>query len=309
MYRRIQFTLFASFLMLPLVAQAQRIVAPDRSIPPEQVSSAIVKLQKDNADLKLTIRDLRDENARLLGEVEALEYSLRSIRDEAERQARDDRQLSEDVEGLKEIITALQGQLEKTTRQVQANSGFAQLAEVDVLDQSVVEYSTQSFGDTAPETSDPETSDEAGEEQFTPAEGGELQVVEAYDGNPDELFRTGQQRLLAFDFTAAETAFRTYVSTYEEEELTPQAYYWLAETLFQQEAHADAGNVYTDLLQKFPDHPRAPDALWKLARSMRLIDDQDQACALLSIMPDRYPDASTTTKNYANRERALSKCS
>lgn len=310
MFRRIQFSLLAFVLVSPLAAQAQRVVAPERSIPPEQVSSAIVKLQRDNANLKLTISELRDQNARLLGEVEALGFQLGAIRDEADRQARDDKTLSEDIDQLKELVRLLEDNLNQTKRQVQANSGFAGVASIGLIDQSVVELSTRPLDIQA----NPPNGRVYGSEQqqtasalsgFTTSD--KLDVTEI-TGTADELLQQGQQGLVVYDLPTAEAAFRTFIDTYEDDERLPDAYYWLAEVRYQQAEHADAGDLYGEFLEAYPDHSNAPDALWKLARSMRLIDNQELACAFLEAMPARYPDAPVVTKNYAARERVLSQC-
>ena len=88
-----------------------------------------------------------------------------------------------------------------------------------------------------------------------------------------------------------------------------EAQYWLAEVLYQQEAYAESGAAYTDMIRTYPDDPRAPEALAKLARSMRLVGDTDQACQCPSIwLPQRYPNASGVTRNLAAGERVRSGC-
>ena len=49
------------------------------------------------------------------------------------------------------------------------------------------------------------------------------------------------------------------------------------------------------MIRSYPDDPRAPDALVKLARSMRLIGDKQKACVALDTLPKRYPNASGVT--------------
>ena len=63
------------------------------------------------------------------------------------------------------------------------------------------------------------------------------------------------------------------------------------------------------MIREYPDDARAPDALVKLARSMRLVGDTDRACEALAVLPQQYPDASGVTKNLAALERTRAGCS
>lgn len=69
-----------------------------------------------------------------------------------------------------------------------------------------------------------------------------------------------------------------------------------------------SGAAYTTMIRSYPDDPRAPDALVKLARSMRLIGDKQKACVALDTLPKRYPNASGVTRDLAAVERTRSGC-
>jgi len=62
------------------------------------------------------------------------------------------------------------------------------------------------------------------------------------------------------------------------------------------------------MIRSFPDDARAPDALARLARSMRLIGDTAKACQALDTLPKRYPDASKVVRDLAAVERTRSGC-
>lgn len=311
--RSISLCLAASVLLLPMAANAQRITAPERTISADQLSDAVVKLQRDNANLTLTIRELRQENAQLLGEVEALEYQLGDIRDEADNQAQDDRALARDLEELRDIVVSMQGEMEGLREEVRIANGFAELSRLGPIEPDA--FSQDDFTIQPADTiqgGDPdgyvEQSDlQAGALGSGSQEAGYASAVDLAAG-PKELFSLGSQRLRAFDLNTAGDAFAAYIDRYEDGEELPEAYYWLGHVQYQRSEHSAAGNTYTDLLQTYPDHELAPSALWKLARSMRLIGEADQACALLAALPQRYPDASVQDKNYANRERAYAEC-
>lgn len=127
-------------------------------------------------------------------------------------------------------------------------------------------------------------------------------------GEAGPLFAEAKSRLLRFDYEGAESAFRTFLSQFGDDAQAGEAQYWLAEALYQQEAYAESGQAYTDMIRTYPDDPRAPEALAKLARAMRLVGDTERACNVLNILPQRYPEASGLTKNLAAGERVRSGC-
>jgi len=127
-------------------------------------------------------------------------------------------------------------------------------------------------------------------------------------GEAGPLFAEAKSRLLRFDYEGAESAFRTFLNQFGDDAQAGEAQYWLAEALYQQEAYAESGQAYTEMIRTYPDDPRAPEALAKLARAMRLVGDTERACNALNILPQRYPEASGLTKNLAAGERVRSGC-
>jgi tol-pal system protein YbgF len=127
-------------------------------------------------------------------------------------------------------------------------------------------------------------------------------------GEAGPLFAEAKSRLLQFDYAGAETAFRSFLNQFSDDAQAGEAQYWLAEVLYQQEAYPESGQAYTTMIRAYPDDPRAPEALAKLARSMRLVGDTEQACGALNLLPTRYPNASGVTKNLAAGERVRSGC-
>ena len=139
---------------------------------------------------------------------------------------------------------------------------------------------------------------------------GSLGTLPASDlpGEAGPLFAEAKTRLLQFDYAGAEQAFRAFLERFSDDPQAGQAQYWLGEVLYQQEAYVESGVAYTQMIRQYPDDPRAPEALAKLARSMRLVGDTERACSALDLLPQRYPNASGVTKNLAAGERVRSGC-
>jgi tol-pal system protein YbgF len=130
----------------------------------------------------------------------------------------------------------------------------------------------------------------------------------ALPGGAGPLFADAKAKLLRFDYAGAETSFRAFIGEFGDDAQAGEAHYWLGEALFQQKAYADSGAAYTSMIRSYPDDPRAPDALVKLARTMRLIGDTEKACLALDTLPQRYPNVSSVTMDLSVVERTRAGC-
>ena len=130
----------------------------------------------------------------------------------------------------------------------------------------------------------------------------------ALPGEAGPLFALAKSKLTQFDYAGAEEAFRAFLDRFGDDPQAGEAHYWLGEVLYQQKAYADSGAAYTTMIRSYPEDPRAPSALVKLARAMRLIGDKEKACLALDTLPKRYPSTSGVTRDLAAVERTKSGC-
>ena len=143
-----------------------------------------------------------------------------------------------------------------------------------------------------------------------PVQAGALGTLPASQlpGDAGALFADAKSKLLKFQYAEAETAFRAFLDKFGSDPQAGEAQYWIGEVLYQQKAYAESGKAYTQMIRTYPNDPRAPDALVKLARSMRLVGDTEKACLALAALPRQYPDASGVTQDLAAVERTRSGC-
>jgi tol-pal system protein YbgF len=122
-------------------------------------------------------------------------------------------------------------------------------------------------------------------------------------------FKQARQLLLDGDYASAEQAFSTYVTNYPDNAKTPEARYWLGETLFVREAYTDAAAAYIGAIRGWPQTTWGPDATLKLARSMVALKKTTEACRTLDELAKRYPKASSQVTSRAASTRVAAKCS
>lgn len=262
-------------------------VTTELSLQVEELQARNEQLQVQNADIALQMRELEGQNAQLTGRVETLQFQLGQSRDEAARLQADDKEIGRQLTEFAARISTMETQLARRD-EIYALQG-------DPFNEN--NPPIQGFASEAPR----------GGELTGAGEELRLSSVDL----PDEagpLFADAKAKLLRFDYEGAELSFRSFLTRYGETEQAGEAQYWLGEVLFQQKSYADSGAAYADMIQNFPDDVRAPDALVKLGRSLRLIGDAERACAVLGTLPSRYPDASPVTQNLAIVELSRSGC-
>ncbi|QYJ01770.1 tol-pal system protein YbgF [Thalassovita mediterranea] len=305
-------------LLAPIEAGAQSNRAPiTRGATSGDLATTVNDMRQRMAQMDLEQKRLEDEINRLNGEVETLQFLLSQSRDESERMQRDDQRIGQSIRELTEQNERLQRQISALQEDVSQNR-----AEVDEV-QETAPTTSRSETQTSSATEMRGTSNSGANSQErapattqtgdagNPNYQGSLGTLSASDlpGEAGPLFAAAKSRLLKFDYAGAEEAFRAFLDRFSDDPQAGEAQYWLAETLFQQEAYGESGEAYLKMIREYPDDARAPDALVKLARSMRLVGDTDRACEALDVLPQQYPNASGVTRNLAALERTRAGCS
>lgn len=305
-------------LFAPIEAGAQSNRAPiTRGATSGDLATTVNDMRQRMAQMDLEQKRLEDEINRLNGEVETLQFLLSQSRDESERMQRDDQRIGQSIRELTEQNERFQRQISALQEDVSQNR-----AEVDEV-QETAPTTSRSDTQTSSATEMRGTSNSGANSQErapattqtgdagNPNYQGSLGTLSASDlpGEAGPLFAAAKSRLLKFDYAGAEEAFRAFLDRFSDDPQAGEAQYWLAETLFQQEAYGESGEAYLKMIREYPDDARAPDALVKLARSMRLVGDTDRACEALDVLPQQYPNASGVTRNLAALERTRAGCS
>lgn len=111
------------------------------------------------------------------------------------------------------------------------------------------------------------------------------------------------------DFIGAEEGFRTFVEQSPNDELAPNAHYWLGESLLAQDKFNEAAEVFLETNRQFPEGPKAPESLLKLGVAMSGLQKNDIACAVFDQFGQRYPNASAQIQDKLQKERQRASCS
>lgn len=111
------------------------------------------------------------------------------------------------------------------------------------------------------------------------------------------------------DFTPPEQAFRAFVATHGTHRLAGNAQYWLGETFYVRQDYQQAAAAFGEGAQKYSTSDKAADMWLKLGISLGKLNRKKEACGALAEMARRYPAASASVKQIAQRERQSLGCS
>lgn len=125
---------------------------------------------------------------------------------------------------------------------------------------------------------------------------------------PGEMYDLAYNYLLAGDYQLAEQSFRQYAQTYPNAKDTPDAEYWLGESLYAQSKYTDAAETFLNAQKNHPKSPKAPEMMLKLGMSLAKLDNRDTACVTFKEVARRYPQMSANVKRKLQAESAAASC-
>jgi tol-pal system protein YbgF len=137
---------------------------------------------------------------------------------------------------------------------------------------------------------------------------GPVAAVAPPGDNPRDYFDTGYGHFQRRDYASAEQTFKDFIARYPSDKMTPEANYWLGESLFQRQRYQDAAEAYLVVTTKYGTASRAPDALLRLGQSLAAIGQKEMACASFAEIGRKYPNSSAAVKQGAEREQKRVRC-
>ncbi len=134
------------------------------------------------------------------------------------------------------------------------------------------------------------------------------QVAVSGTGTPKDDFDIAYGLVLQRQYDLAEQAFRQFLQSWPRDRMVPNATYWLGETYYRRGRYTDAIEQYLQVHKNFGSSRLVPDSLYKMALSLRAVNEPAQACATLAEIARKYPDASAEVKAGVDREQKRGGC-
>lgn len=139
------------------------------------------------------------------------------------------------------------------------------------------------------------------------ATGGRLATLPPSQSPRDE-YDLAYGYMLRKDYALAEEAFRAFLARYPNDRMSPDAQYWLGESLFQRQKFRDAADAFLNMSKKYESSPKAAEGLLRLGQSLAALHEKELACATFGEVARKYPRASTTIKQAIEREQKRGRC-
>jgi tol-pal system protein YbgF len=155
-------------------------------------------------------------------------------------------------------------------------------------------------GDAKPGTAMPTGDPEAGILGEVP--------LSALEGDDVSAYEQAYSYLRQGDFGRAEQAFAQFLDRYPDSSFAGEAQFWRGEALYVREQYRAAAEAFLTGVRQYPDSPRAPDSLLKLALSLEKLDQTDEACATLNRLEQQYPNAPGRVSQAAERAAGRAGC-
>jgi len=121
-------------------------------------------------------------------------------------------------------------------------------------------------------------------------------------------FDSAMNLLARAQYDEASAAFRNYADSYPQDDLAPQAVYWVGDIAYVQKDYAGAARAFAETIKKYPTSPRGPDSMLKLGQSLIAMNQKKEGCTTLAALPSKYPNASKAVNDSASAARKAAAC-
>ncbi len=110
--------------------------------------------------------------------------------------------------------------------------------------------------------------------------------------DPEELYNSAYSKLNKKDFQGARKEFREFLELFSQTEYSDNAQFWIGECYYREKRYEEAILEFEEVIKKFPQGNKLPDALLKQAFSFIALNDANSAKLLLQKIIDRYPTSA-----------------
>ena len=138
--------------------------------------------------------------------------------------------------------------------------------------------------------------------------GNPADVALAVPADPKTAYDVAYAFVLQRDFEAAQSAFGDFLQRYPDDQLAPNAQYWLGESHYAQGQYHQAADAFLAVYRRYKSSSKAPDSLLKLAMSLQALGEKEAACASYAEFGRTFPQASPELKNQVRAEQKGAGC-
>jgi tol-pal system protein YbgF len=232
-------------------------------------------------DLFFMVQQLQDQVQQLTGKVQEQAFEIKQLKSQGLSRYRD----------LDSRILSIQNQVNSSSNSVNASSSLPSVTVAPSVTPAVgtpAAVSAPAANSAAPAS----TADVTASKAIPPVQN------TVTDSKPsDEQMRDYNAAFANIrnkDFDKAVDDFHNFINKYPKSVLAGNAYYWLGEVYLVKSKLEQAKEAFTIVAASFPNHRKAPDALFKLGVTYQRMGDNAKAKSYLQQVIQKYPDSSAS---------------
>jgi len=109
--------------------------------------------------------------------------------------------------------------------------------------------------------------------------------------DPEELYNGAYSKLAQGDFKGSRDEFKKFLELFPQTEYSDNAQFWVGESYYREKKYEEAILGFEEVVKKYPQGNKLPDALLKQAFSFIALNDSNSAKLLLQKIIERYPSS------------------
>lgn len=240
----------------------------------------------DIRSLRTEVRTLADQQQELLESLQALERFQRSSLDS--------------LGTMSDVLFTLRGELNRQVLEIQEQlvtvqelTGQSQRSLAGLRDQIEARRTAiiQENTDAPSNAAGGGAASQGGGGAQQPSGGGAQQPADGGAADAQELFTVAVSQYNRGSVTTARTAFERFLASYPNHRLAPDAHFYLAEIMAQENELEEALEAFLDIPELFPSADRVPQALYRAGRIHEELESTEDARALYQRVVNSYPDS------------------
>lgn len=244
----------------------------------------------DIRSLRTEVRTLAEQQAEMLDALQALERFQQSSLDS--------------LGTMSDVLFTLRGELNRQVLEIQEQlvtvqelTGQSQRSLAGLRDQiearrtAITQQGTPAPSDGGGGGAGAQPQSQGAGGQAQAGGGGAQQAAGGGAADAQELFTVAVSQYNRGSVTTARTAFERFLNSYPSHRLAPDAHFYLAEIMAQENQLDEALEAFLDIPELFPAADRVPQALYRAGRIHEELGSTDDARALYQRVVNSYPDS------------------
>lgn len=271
----------------------------------QQVTALSQNTGQTNADTTVKLSQLQQENQRLTGELEAMQFEMQQLR-----------------QRLDTVTRVLAGDNFSGLETSPASAASAPTGAFPAGDSNATPLAGQPGLGTGGAPTDLSSGPQpgsgpvngAGDANAANSAAAAAQQTATAIGpvelpaDPDAAYEYASGFLLSGEYEKARQAFEQYVIDFPNSRHTPDAQFRLGEIYLATGRNADAAQTFIVHIREYPNDPRAPEAYLKLGTSFSRLDQPEQACKIFKQIRTKFPNASPIILQRTDLEMTRNEC-